>query len=196
MKWPGGITGVVHAGAHLAEEFTAYAAHGVTHTLWIEPQLTCADAIVKQYGRLPGVDVWATALGSSCRTGMLRLATNGQSSSLLPPSGHLSAHPTVAFVGQAEVNIRTLDSWRGRMDHYQLLVLDLQGYELEALKGAERTLRSLSWVCSEVARTELYRGQVLVDELKAWMAARNWELVSEEWWPGSDEGECVWRRNS
>lgn len=195
MQWPPAITGVIHAGAHLAEEYSAYEEHGVAHSLWIEPQWRCCANIRRRIGHHPGVDVRNVALGADATARRLHLASNGQSSSLLPPKRHISVHPHVHFSGASEwVTVQTLDALTFDRSLYQLLVLDLQGYELEALRGAELTLRSLSWVCSEVARVELYEGQPLVGELREWMAARSWELISEEWWPGSDEGECLWRR--
>lgn len=193
MIWPPNITGVIHAGAHLAEEFTAYEEHGVTHTLWIEPQWKCAAEIRRRYGDLPGVEIWPVALGRERGTRRLNQASNGQSTSLLPPKEHRRAHPSITFSPGEWCVLETLDSYRTPPGRYQLLVLDCQGFELEALKGAEWALAGLSWVCSEVARVELYAGQPLVGELRAWMSERGWELVSEEWWPGSDEGECVWR---
>lgn len=57
-----------------------------------------------------------------------------------------------------------------------LLKLDVQGYELEALKGCEDLLASFSYVYAEGSFVELYRGQVLADELIAWLRRREFRL--------------------
>ena len=53
------------------------------------------------------------------------------------------------------------------------LKIDVQGYELEVLKGAERTLASLAVVLTEVNLLDIHQGVPLLDQLVAWLAARN-----------------------
>ncbi len=54
------------------------------------------------------------------------------------------------------------------------LKIDVQGYELEVLKGAERTLPSLRAVLTEVNLLDVHQDVPLLDELIAWMSARGW----------------------
>jgi len=56
------------------------------------------------------------------------------------------------------------------------LKLDVQGYELEVLKGAESILASVEVVFTEVNHIEIYRGAPLAAELIAWLAARGFAL--------------------
>jgi FkbM family methyltransferase len=50
-----------------------------------------------------------------------------------------------------------------------LLKLDVQGYELEVLKGAQKTLPQVSAVLAEVNFIDIHRGAPLVDELIVFM---------------------------
>jgi FkbM family methyltransferase len=53
-----------------------------------------------------------------------------------------------------------------------LLKLDVQGYELEVLKGAERTLPQVSAVLAEVNLIDIHKGAPLLDELVTFMRER------------------------
>ncbi len=57
-----------------------------------------------------------------------------------------------------------------------MLKLDVQGYELEALKGCEDLLDSFSYVYAEGSFVELYEGQVLAGDLVAWLRERGYTL--------------------
>jgi len=53
-----------------------------------------------------------------------------------------------------------------------IIKLDLQGFELEALRGAEALLPGVRAVLCEVSFANLYEGQPLGDEVMDWMQAR------------------------
>lgn len=63
------------------------------------------------------------------------------------------------------------------IDHVDLLKLDLQGYELQALRGAEMTLDMTDHVLSEISWVELYEGQVLYPELNKFLEERGFECM-------------------
>ena len=67
------------------------------------------------------------------------------SSSLLPPKEHLRQHPKVLFSESIQVTTTTLDTWakHNGIKQIHLLWLDMQGFELAALKatnGINQTL--------------------------------------------------------
>jgi FkbM family methyltransferase len=105
-----------------------------------------------------------------------------QSSSLLPPAATLEEFPFVEFTGAtAEVEVVTLDGWAaahgvGRVD---FLWLDLQGLELDALKGAQGLLRDCAAIHCEVQRLPLYEGAVLYPELRGWLSRQGFRPVCE-----------------
>ncbi len=59
-----------------------------------------------------------------------------------------------------------------------MLKLDVQGYELEGLRGCEDLLGRFSYVYVECSFVELYNGQALVDDVMAWLRDRGWRLGS------------------
>ena len=70
------------------------------------------------------------------------------------------------------------------LDHYcaehrvrpDFLKIDVQGYELEVLKGAEAVLPSIEVIFTEVNHIEIYQGAPLAAELIAWLAQRGYAL--------------------
>jgi FkbM family methyltransferase len=73
------------------------------------------------------------------------------------------------------LKMRTLDSLfdKGNVD---FLKLDVQGYELEVLKGAETLLRTCQAVLLEVSLIEINKGAPLFCEVISFMAARGFEV--------------------
>jgi hypothetical protein len=58
-----------------------------------------------------------------------------------------------------------------------LLRLDVRCYELQALRGCEALLDAFAWVYCECSFVELYAGQMLADEVIAWLRARGFGLL-------------------
>lgn len=175
LKFP--IKGVIHVGGHVGEEIPSY--RKFTSNIHIfEPQKECFDSIpndVKKYN---------VALGDKEGIAKMHIANNKQSSSLLKPKTHLTEHPWVVFTGTMEVPVKTLDSFN--IQDCNFLNMDVQGYELNVLKGAENTLKFVDMVYSEVNIAELYEGNPLLDEMDEWLKERGftrvWHVITEHKW--------------
>jgi FkbM family methyltransferase len=55
-----------------------------------------------------------------------------------------------------------------------LLKLDVQGYELEVLKGAEKSLPNMQAILAEVNLLDIYKDVPLFAEVVAWLNDRDW----------------------
>lgn len=75
--------------------------------------------------------------------------------------------------------VRTLDEVLAQhaMQPVSLLKLDVQGFELEVLKGADKTLARVPWVLLEVSLVPYNQGSPLIDEVLAWMRARGFDIA-------------------
>jgi FkbM family methyltransferase len=120
-----------------------------------------------------------TAIGFSTGETTIHVAASDDSSSLLPISS-LQEH---LFPGTVE--IRTEKVKVGRLSDYvtpeeiapsAMLKLDVQGYELEALRGCEELLDRFAYVYAECSFVELYFGQALAEEIITWLHDRGWSL--------------------
>lgn len=168
-KWiaRGNIKGIIHAGAHLAEEAIDYRSAGVQNVLWIEGNPDKIAPLRQRLRHYQKSILVYSLVGSHLGEETLNVANNGQSSSILELGTHEEAHPEVHYVGQRKVQMRTIDDIVDEfgVGIYNFMNLDLQGYELEALKGACETLPYIDVIYTEVNTKELYKGCALVGDL-------------------------------
>lgn len=176
---------VLHVGAHRAEEADAYAAAGC-EVIWVEAQKHLADELAAA-----GHDVRHAAIWSVPTLLTLHVTSNGQSTSLLPLSLHRQRYPDITVTSTSLIETTTIDSLGLSVD---MLNLDIQGAELEALKGATRTLAGVQWIYTEISIEELYEGQPLEDEISDWLAARGFtqtfRALTDYGW-----GDCLYVRS-
>lgn len=174
---------IVHAGGHRAEEIDGYAAAGAERVLWIEGNAELIPDLRSIVSTHPGgMDnrvAHALLAATSGQTMTLNISNNGMSSSVLPLGTHATVHPEVKFQGTADYVTRTLDEVAEEYGFLgaDLLELDLQAYECEALRGAERLLESCQWVYSELNCDPLYTTTDLLPELDGILVAHGFELV-------------------
>ena len=124
------------------------------------------------------------ALGDRSGQAELHLAGNSSSSSLLDMSPqHLASAPESRFVGDEVVPVASLDSLRHELiqpsDRVYLKV-DVQGLELEVLRGAVETLRQVVLVEAELSLVQLYEGAPLFAEVIEHLAMSGFGVLALE----------------
>lgn len=126
------------------------------------------------------------ALGARSRTHSLHVAANtGASSSFFEMSSDLhEMDPSVRYIGREEVQMCALDDIGDGLinagDRVWLKV-DVQGYELEVLEGAHRTLGQVSGLEVEMSLVPLYDGQPLMHDVLDALRASGFRVV--DLWP-------------
>ena len=124
----------------------------------------------------------------------MHVSYKDDSSSMLPiTSRQRSIFPGTGESGTTVVSVgRLVDSIRAsELKPPAMLKLDVQGYELEALRGCEELLDSFSYVYAEGSFVELYEGQVLADDLIAWLRRRAYRLSGVYGVVYDDRGRAV-----
>jgi FkbM family methyltransferase len=124
------------------------------------------------------------ALGSSVGRAVLHVARNSYSSSLLEiDDRHLESAPDSRYVRTETVSVVVLDSvWDEvvRDAERPYLKLDVQGFELEALRGAERSLAKVAGVEAELSLALLYEGAPTYREVIEHLEAAGFRLAGLE----------------
>jgi FkbM family methyltransferase len=154
------INGVVHAGAHTGQEAEDYEACGIEQVLWIDanPEMMAPlNEHVFPYGHVTVCACLGARDGDQVTFHYSDSADGGNrglSSSVLSLGTHTQVHPEVGYVATQPMLTQTLATllpanwpWPGRPN---FINLDLQGYELECLKGAETILAWFDWIYTEI----------------------------------------------
>jgi len=160
------IRGVIHIGAHHGQEYEAYAKQGIKNMVFFEPVLS---NFLKLLENMKGkhVTMYNTALGNEEgeKEMFIETANQGQSCSILEPGTHLKSYPNIKFDKKETINMHKLDNVFFDRDLFNMINIDVQGYELEVFKGAVNTLETIDIIYSEVNFEEVYKGCVLVEDL-------------------------------
>lgn len=147
--------------------------------LSVEPILPAFEVLASQAAADLSWKCLNVALSDQMGTATMNVANNGQqSSSLLNPRNHLEYYPSVDFPETQETQLVTLDSLGISSEERVYLKLDLQGYELQALKGAENLLHQVVGIELEVTTIEMYEGQATFLEVASYLESFGFRLYS------------------
>ena len=147
--------------------------------LSFEPLHGPADIFRKVFQGDASVELQQVAIGPEAGTTTIHISGRDDSSSLLP----ITTLQNQIFPGTQESGTETIKV--GRLEDFvsaeriqppALLKLDVQGYELSALKGCETLLQRFEYVYAECSFMELYQGQALADEVIAWLREHGFAL--------------------
>ena len=122
------------------------------------------------------------ALGARPGTAGLHLTAEPACSSLYRPDELLAvrfpALEVIAPTGSRPVIVDTLDRWaeRERVSDVSYIKLDTQGSELDVLRGATSTLRTVWALKVEVEFSPIYSGQPLFGEVDAFLREHDFVL--------------------
>lgn len=164
--------GIIHIGAREAEELEYYLDHKVNDILWIEADPTAEAALQNAIKKHPGSKIGMVAIADQTGTITLHRTSNtGHSSSILKLKNHLQYYPYIQETDAFEVQSYKLDDYltAEQKQQYNILVMDIQGAELIALKGATETLKNVDAIIAEVNFDELYENCVLMPELDSYL---------------------------
>jgi FkbM family methyltransferase len=194
-KYNMNISGIIHIGAHQGQEVREYVENGYQDIIMFEP-LTENFRVLEENLKDMNANITAhqVALGNEEKNVVMYLSDNGLlSSSVLKPKVHLQLHPSVGFPSVEEVEMKRLDSFVEETKNFNFINMDVQGYELEVLKGGMETLKHIDYVYCEVNRDELYEGNVFIEDLDKFLADYSMERVETDW-AGTLWGDALYIR--
>jgi FkbM family methyltransferase len=192
-KYNMNIRGVIHIGAHYGEEVPEYIKNGISEVHLFEPLSESYKILVNNLQDLKiNWVTYNTALGSKNERVTMFVSDNErQSSSILSPKDHLTHHPNVRFPTTEEILVTTLDSQK--IKNCNFINMDVQGYELEVLRGATKTLEHVDYVYCEVNRAEVYENNAFVEEIDEFLSQYNMIRVETDW-AGEIWGDALYVR--
>lgn len=175
--------GIIHCGSHWAEEYEDYKKYGIVDMVWIEP---CKEAFDIMVNRINDDNCVFINVACGSEEGEMPMYVShqnqGQSNSLLEPKLHLRQHPEVVFDDAEAVKVVRLDNLPIEKEKYDMLAMDVQGFEGEVLKGATETLKHIKLIYTEVNRGQTYSGNMEIEEIDSLLGVQGFKRV-ETFWP-------------
>ncbi|MEM1165487.1 MAG: FkbM family methyltransferase [Planctomycetota bacterium] len=197
-----GARGVIHIGGHLGQEAARYRAEGIDDQLWIEPQPEAFEAMRAAVGDSPRVRCANVACGSTRGVAQLRQidARGGGMSSLLEPGDEARARFGAEVSRLIEVPVVPLDELLEELSvdraRFNGVVIDVQGFELEVIRGAAGHIAAhVDVLVSEVSRRPLYEGSCLESDLDAELEPLGFARVYTRLKP-YEHGDAIYLRRS
>lgn len=136
-----------------------------------EPMKTAFDQLCNQMGNDSRWTGHHCGLGRESGTQTINIAGNSASSSMFEMlSSHTDVLPGSAYVSTEEIDVRKLDDEFDSLvakDEKVLLKIDTQGFEMEVLLGAARSLANVSALQLELSLSPLYKEAPLFEEVIA-----------------------------
>lgn len=176
--------GVIHVGAHIGEELEHYINLGVKKLIYIEanpeviPILT--DHVNKFKDKID-VKIYNYAITDKNAEIPFYVTDNVMSSSLLKLKLHQKYYPTVHHQKIIKVSGITFNDLMRNANinvvDYNILVMDIQGAELLALKKSVDYINRFDMIMTEISREEIYDGCCLHNEITEFLKQYNFEMI-------------------
>jgi FkbM family methyltransferase len=181
--------GVLHIGAHVGGEAPVYNDLGIRKQVWIEANPEIFPKLCENLSRYNReVIALNYCIGDENRDAVLHITNNEVSSSVLELGTHKDAHPEICYVKDIPMKMYRVDSIQGvhhLIQNCDFLVIDLQGFELNALRGMGDLLKQFEAAYLEVHRKEQYQGCALIDSIDLFMCRNKFRRV-QTWFEGSN----------
>ena len=180
----------------------AFCSNAVVHAF--EPDQAAYKRLVNRFSNDENVVLIDKGVGESESVETFyHLADSEVSSSFLQhdPSVWEEIKYQTGDVQERQLQVTTLDSYcqENTVDSIYLLKIDIQGYELRALKGASKTLKVTDYVFVESAIKPLYKGAASFTQVHEFMVAQGFHLMNfRAWHRGNNvlmETDMLFRRN-
>jgi FkbM family methyltransferase len=168
---------VLDVGAATGNYGRTLRAHGYRGRICsFEPLGAAFERLEKESSTDPLWSSLRLALGSKPGTAQINVAGNSDSSSLLEMGDrHAQGDPKSIYIGRETIDMSTVDEiWDRVVEDGEnvFLKLDVQGFELEALRGAEHSLPRVAGIQAELSLVPLYVGAPDWSEVIAYLQAR------------------------
>lgn len=171
---------ILHVGAHEAEEFEEYIGNGWGPVTWVEVQPEKVQLLREKLKNTDHSVIQAAVWNESGVTKNLKIMSNSQSSSLLPLGTHQTRYPSIVTEKELSVKTTTLDDLVNGQK-FEYISLDIQGAELNALKGFSNGIKNVRWIYCEVNKEYLYEGCCLIRDIDEYLSKYHFKRVATRW---------------
>jgi len=177
--------GILHLGAGQAEELGWYESFipKPEIVLWVDANPYTIKTVQDKIKDLPNHQFVHALLSDTDNLERdFNISDNFGSSSILPLKDHKIFYPTVHVKQIIKMNTTTVDTLldKHKLDPslFDMANLDLQGAEMFVLRGMNKVLQYLKYMCIEINFYEMYAGCALVNEIDKFLTEEGFKQVS------------------
>jgi FkbM family methyltransferase len=173
------VEGIIHVGANRAQEYPEYAKGTKGLVLFLEAIPELAAEIAKMLDeRKPHFICQAVAGAEDGKPVTFHVSNgDGRSSSYLDMGRLKEIRPSLKYVSAFEAKIERLDrivAERYAGHDFNVLAIDVQGADLDVLKGSEAILDSIDGIFVEVSIEPIYEGGCTFLEIHSFLAGKGY----------------------
>lgn len=184
--------GVLHIGAHRAEEMSLYSELSWGHMYWVEANPILAKELVRILDPEANTIHECAAWNIDRKMMVFNETTDSQSSSLFRLKQHSVHYPQILHKDTYEVEARRIDCLYNSPPPFSFVNIDVQGAELQAIQGMGDLVLAMDAIYSEVNKEELYEGCATVNEIDAYLKEFGFDRVATRWVLGRGWGDGLY----
>ncbi|HEX2926392.1 MAG TPA: FkbM family methyltransferase [Ruminiclostridium sp.] len=171
---------ILDVGGAIGNTARLYAKSFPRSRVWVfEPMKETYQKLQAATSSFPNITLVNKAVGSTVGRTVINRANRITSSSILnirSESNSAVFSDTLIKKGEEEIEITTLDSTVPKDTKISILKIDVQGYELEVLKGAKETLTRTSIITLELNNHENYQNAPKYYEIDEYLRSSNFTV--------------------
>lgn len=188
---------VLHVGACQLEELPKYNTAGIADIVWVEAR---PDAVMEMRAKHPREKILQACVGSSTgKTVTFDTYANGMCSSALRSTAYLRSFTRAKVNSSCQMKIITLSDLFSRSNiqrPFDFLNVDVQGLELEVLKGyPDKWWPFVKVVYVEVNAIAQYEGSCTPEEVDLFLMQKGFVKKCEKWCGNVGYADVVYVRN-
>ena len=186
------ITGIIHVGSNDGEEVPYYLERGIKNIALFEPlQQAFLKAVEWSKSAKSDEKITAMPFGWAERSDVyqIQITENDKASSVMDrvDCDDPEKHPVFKdwnmgqwpIIGEEAISLVRYDefvkatSWPTEL--FDCLVMDVQGMEMQALKGMGEELKNFKYLIIELSAEPVYKGEAPAEEVCRWLCGKGFE---------------------
>jgi len=192
--------GVIHIGAHKAEEYEIYDSLGIENVIWIEGNPKTYEELKEVLKDKKNQKAYNYLISDiDDKEYDFKITNNGQSSSILELGKHKTFHPDVFVTEEIKCVSKRVDTIidleKIDISNYNFLNLDIQGAELLALKGLSENLKYIDYIYTEINVSEVYKDCALVEQIDEFLSNFGFKRTDTQMTP-FEWGDAFYKKNN
>ncbi len=185
-------SGVLHLGAHHAEENQEYIEMNWGPVIWVEAIPSLAKELKFKLDPTRNQVHQAVVWSESNIEVEFKVASQTMASSIFDFGTHAKLYPNIEAVEVLKLKTTKLIDLLDPSDVIDLMVLDIQGAEIQALQGLGKRIREVKWIYTEVSKVNLYEGGSKLDDLDMFLKINGFTRRSTRILKGENWGEALY----